>query len=120
MAAKKEESLLKQVAEGEKKEPEKKPTLKLKLYDSFLFDGDEVKEIDLSGLYDMTTRDMLAVDEQMLRRGYTGANTEVTRMYAVLTAARINKKPWEWCENMRARDAVRLKNVVSGFFYMAG
>lgn len=85
-----------------------------------MYDGVEVKEIDLSGLYDMTAEDMFAVDDQMRRRGYSGSNPEITRLYALLTAARINHKAWEWCNTMKARDAVRIKNIVSGFFYMLG
>lgn len=97
-----------------------KPSVVVKLYDPFIFDGQEVTEIDLSGLYDMTAEDMFAVDEQMRRFGYSGQNPEITRRYALLTAARLNRKPWEWCNRMKARDAVRIKNVVSGFFYMKG
>jgi hypothetical protein len=97
-----------------------KPVVIVKLYDSYLFNGEEVKEIDLTGLYDMTAEDMFLVDEQMRRRGYSGSNPEITRLYALLTAARINHKPWEWCNTMKARDAVRIKNVVCGFFYMQG
>jgi len=99
---------------------EEKPTLIIQLYDHYVFDGEEVKEINLSGLYDMTAEDMFAVDDQMRRRGYSGSNPEITRLYALLTAARVNRKPWEWCNKMKARDAVRIKNVVAGFFYMPG
>lgn len=97
-----------------------KPSLIITLYDPFVFDGTEVKEINLSGLYDMTAEDMFMVDEQMRRRGYSGSNPEITRLYTLLTAARINHQPWEWCNKMKARDAVRIKNVVAGFFYMPG
>lgn len=90
------------------------------LYDSYKYDGEDITEIDLSGLYDMTAEDMFAVDEQMYRSGFAGQNPEITRKYALLTAARINRKPWDYCNRMRARDAVRIKNVVSGFFYMRG
>lgn len=97
---------------------EKKPKLVIKLTESFLWDGEEVKEINLSGLYDMTAEDMFMVDEQMRIHGFSGMNPEITRRYALLTAARINRKPWEWLGRMKARDAVRIKNVVAGFFYM--
>jgi hypothetical protein len=97
-----------------------KQPLIVKLYDSYMFNGEEVKEIDLTGLYDMTAEDMFLVDEQMRRKGYSGSNPEITRLYALFTAAKINHKAWEWCNTMRARDAVRIKNVVSGFFYMPG
>lgn len=96
------------------------PKVIVKLYDPYIFDGVEVKEINLSGLYDMTAEDMFAVDERMRIHGYSGSNPEITRRYALLTAARVNHQPWEWCNQMKARDAVRIKNVVAGFFYMPG
>ncbi|SEU24345.1 hypothetical protein SAMN05443270_3777 [Lacrimispora sphenoides] len=96
------------------------PKVIVKLYDPYIFDGVEVKEINLSGLYDMTAEDMFAVDERIRIHGYSGSNPEITRRYALLTAARVNHKPWEWCNHMKARDAVRIKNVVAGFFYMPG
>lgn len=99
---------------------EEKPKVVVRLYDAFLWDGEEVSEVDLSGLYDMTAMDMFAVDEQMRIRGFSGMNPEITRQYALLTAAKINKKPWEWLNRIKARDAVRIKNVVAGFFYIVG
>lgn len=114
------EEMLKEAAASAASSPSEEPLLSVTLYDPYVFDDVEVKVIDLSGLYDMTAEDMFAVDEQMRRRGYSGQNPEITRLYALLTTARINHKPWEWCNKMKARDAVRIKNVVSSFFYMPG
>lgn len=113
--------LLKEIAGLAVSSDSEKPKLVIKLYDPFVFeDGVEVKEIDLSRLYDMTADDMFAVDDQMRRRGYSGSNPEITRLYALLTVARLNHKPWEFCNRMKARDAIRIKNVIAGFFYMPG
>lgn len=112
--------LLKEAAGQAASSDSEKPKLVIPLYDPFIFDGLEVKEIDLSRLYDMTAEDMFAVDDQMRRHGYSGSNPEITRLYALLTAARLNRKPWEWCNKMKARDAIRIKNVIAGFFYMPG
>ena len=94
-----------------------KPSLIITLYDPFVWDGEDVTTVDLSGLYDMTAEDMFVIDDQMRKRGFSGMNPEITRQYALLAAARINKKPWEWLNKIKARDAVRIKNVIAGFFY---
>lgn len=118
---KQNKNMLKEAAGQAASSDSEKPKLVIHLYDPFIFDdGMEVKEIDLSRLYDMTAEDMFAVDDQMRRRGYSGSNPEITRLYALLTAARLNRKPWEWCNKMKARDAIRIKNVIAGFFYMPG
>ena len=92
--------------------------LMVKLLNPFTFEGEEIKEIDLNGLYDLTARDMIQIEDMMLRNGYSGQNMELLSKYALLTVARALKKPWEFCDNMKCRDVIRIKNIVSGFFYM--
>ena len=98
----------------------KEELLKLTLGDPFLFDGEEVTEINLEGLFDLTAGDMCAIDRQMMARGYSGPRMDTTRQYAMLAAARVNDKPWEWLDEMRARDSVLLRDMVSAFFYVRG
>lgn len=94
--------------------------LKLKLGDPFLFDDMEVSELDLSGLVELSASDMCAIDRQMSVMGYSYARPEVIGQYAVLVAARVNKKPWEYCNNMKARDYIRLREMIRAFFYARG
>lgn len=94
--------------------------LKLKLGDPFLFEGEEVSEISLEGLFHLTARDMCMFDLQMMSKGYSGTRIDTTRQYAMLVAANINNKPLEWLEQMKARDSVRLRDMVSAFFYVRG
>ena len=90
----------------------------LTLGDPFLFDGAEIKEINLEGLFDLTAGDMCDIDRQMIAKGYSGARMEVTRQYAMLVTAKVNHKPWEFCNGMKARDSIRLKEIVTTFFYI--
>lgn len=107
-----------------KKEESKQETqeeiLTLPLWDPYTFEGEEIKEIKLDGMMDLTAGDLCDIDRQMNRMGYSGGNLEVTRQYAMLTAAKVNQKPWEYCNGMKARDSIRLKNVVTTFFYIRG
>lgn len=99
---------------------EEEKTLKLVLGDPFLFEGEEITEINLEGLFDLTAGDMCAIDRQMMARGYSGLRSDMTREYALLAAARVNKRPWEWLEQMKARDSIRLRDMVAAFFYARG
>lgn len=94
--------------------------LKLKLGDPFLFDGEEISEIDLSGLVNLSALDMCAIDRQMNAMGYSFARPEVTGQYALLVVARVNRRPWEFCNRMKARDYIRLRETVRTFFYARG
>lgn len=87
------------------------------MLDPFQFEGETVEKIDLNGLFDLTGRDLCQIDDQMVARGYTGQNMELTKQYALLTVAKVCGKPWEYAENMRSRDVIRMKNIISNFFY---
>lgn len=99
---------------------DRKEALKLVLGDSFVFDGEEVSEINLEGLFELTAGDLCAIDMQMMAKGYSGTRIDTTRQYAMLVAARVNDKPWEWLNRMAARDSVRLRDMVTAFFYVRG
>ena len=92
--------------------------LTLKLEEPFLFDGNRITEISMEGLMNVTAAELCAVDMQMAAKGYSGIRLETTRQYAMFLAAKINKRPWEFCNNMKARDTIRLRELVATFFYV--
>lgn len=96
----------------------KNPGLIIKLMTPFQFDGAKVTEIDLNGLYDLSAHDLIQIEGIMLRNGYSGQNMELTTKYALLAAAKAAGKAWEFCDEIKSRDAIRIKNIVTGFFYM--
>lgn len=91
--------------------------LKMTLSQPYKYDGEEIKELDLSGLLDLTARDLVEIDREMMRRGFSGARNELTRQYAMLVAAKIANKPYDYCDRMNARDSIRLKEYLVTFLY---
>ena len=89
----------------------------VKLIDPYEFEGKTIETVDLNGLFDLTGRDICQIDDQMLAKGYSGQGLELTEQYALSTVAKVCKQPWEYCDNMKARDVIRIKNIVSNFFY---
>ena len=93
--------------------------MRVKLEQPFMWDGAEVTEIDLNGLFDMTARDLCDVDREAARRGFGGGTrVEVSRVYAMLLSAKLNKKPYDWLDNMKGRDSVRLRETIATFFFL--
>lgn len=101
-------------------EEQEKIELKLNLYEPFLYDEIEITEIDLMGIFDLTGTDMCELDRQMMGLGYVGTRPDMTRQYAMLVAARVNHKPQDFCGRMKARDTIRLREMVAAFFYARG
>lgn len=92
--------------------------LKMKLATPYKFDGKEISELDLGGIMDLTARDLVELDTEMQRRGFYGSRTEMSRQYAMLVAAKVMDKPYNFCDGMSARDSIRLKETITTFFFI--
>ena len=84
----------------------------------YTFEEETFTEIDLSGLENITAADMIATQKQMTKGGTVDMLPEMSLQYACIIAARITGKPIEFFTGLPAREAVKLKNVVSGFIYV--
>lgn len=85
----------------------------------YTFEEETYTEVDLSGLEDITAADMIATQKQMAKGGSVDMLPEMSVQYACIIAARITNKPIEFFTGLPAREAIKLKNVVSGFIFGA-
>lgn len=93
-------------------------SLIVKFRKPFKFEGQEYKEIDLSGLDDLTAQDMVSVD-RILKRNSTGIDVmpEVSMEYALNLAAKAAKQPIEFFQALPPREAMKVKNRIMGFLF---
>ena len=94
--------------------------LLLKFNRPYNFEGTEYTEVDLSGLEDITAADMIRVQRAMTGSGTVEVIPEMTIQYACLMAAQVTGKPIEFFNCLPAKEAIKLKNMVTGFFYDEG
>lgn len=93
--------------------------LKLVLKTPVEYQGMQVTEIDLSGLRDMTGKDLNVVYDLYSNMGGSGiVMQETSLLFAQIIASRATGYPIELFNNMRAKDAVLLKNRVYRFFFL--
>lgn len=83
----------------------------------YFFEGKEYKEIDLSGIDNLTAEDMIAADKFMSKSGSFSVMPEMTLEYACFISARATSLPIEFFRRLPPRDAVKVKNKVTSFFY---
>jgi len=81
------------------------------------FEGETYTEIDLSGLDNLTAKDLINIDSAYVGQGGNPALTSLTLQYAIFVANIVTKKPLEFFDNLPAKDATALKNEVVHFFY---
>lgn len=83
----------------------------------YLFECTEYKEIDLSGLDDLSTDDLLTAENMYLKSGGTSINPETTLLYSLILAHIASDKPFEFFGKLPAKEAMKIKREVYRFFY---
>lgn len=89
----------------------------VKLSKSYKFEGKTYDSIDLSGMEDLTAADMIAAQKVLDRSGSFSFNPELSLEYACIIASKATSQPIEFYHGLRPKDALKIKNRVTGFFY---
>jgi len=86
----------------------------------YFFEDKEYEEIDLSTLEDMTATDMIAANKVLEKSGSFSFLPEMSLEYACIISARATKMPLQFFQRLHPRDAIKVKNKVTSFFYGEG
>lgn len=89
----------------------------LKFTKPYNFEGKEYTEVDLSGLESITARDMIEAEKLYGRTGGFSFIPEMSMGYAIMIATRASKHPIEFFQGLPPKDAMRVKNKVTSFFF---
>ena len=83
----------------------------------YKFEGKIYEKVDLSGLDDLTAADMIAANKVLDRTGSFTFLPEMSLEYACIIAARATKLPVEFFKGLHPKEAIKIKNRVTSFFY---
>ena len=83
----------------------------------YKFEGKLYDRVDLSGMEDMTAADMIAANKVLDRSGSFSFLPEMSLEYACIIAAKATKLPIEFFKGLHPKEAVKVKNRVTSFFY---
>ncbi len=92
-------------------------SLIVKLSKTYDFEGEKISEIDFSGLEDVTAKTMIKANKVLTASGDVQIMPESSLHYALIIAAECTQYPIEFYERLRPKDATKIKNTVTGFFY---
>ena len=107
------------IAEAAQQQPEEESTYVIKFRKPYVFEDQTYESVDLSGLEDMSARDMIQAQRTMEKSGSINVLPEMSLEYACIFAARATKLPVEFFQGLPPKEAIRLKNKVTNFFYGA-
>ena len=91
--------------------------LVLRFKKPYSFEGETYTEVDLSGLEDLSAADLCKVGKMVKKIDGVDPIAEMSLPYAIFMAARVTGKPLEFFQQLPAREAIKLKNLVAGFLY---
>lgn len=102
--------------DGEDTEPE---DLILRFAKPYKFGGQEYTEVDLSGLEDVTAGVLESVGKITAKKnpGMNPALLEMSMQFCNYLAQRVAKLPLEFFTGLPAKEAIKLKTMVTGFLY---
>lgn len=81
------------------------------------FEGKKYEKVDLSGLNDLTAKDLIEADKIFISSGQVAAMNELSVGYTCLLASRASNLPVEFFEKLPAKEAVKVKNAVGNFLF---
>jgi hypothetical protein len=83
----------------------------------YLYEEKEYTEVDLSGIEDLTVNDLADADKKFISSGQIATVNEMSVGYAAIIAATVTKKPVEFFNGLPAGEGIKIKNLVTSFFY---
>ena len=89
----------------------------IKLSKEYEFEGNKYNEIDLSKIEDLKSTDLDKIDKVYQNSGGMPLLAEMSRGYAMLVASEVTGLPKEFFDNLPAKESIRIKNVISNFFF---
>ncbi|MGN1130962.1 MAG: phage tail assembly protein [Ruminococcus sp.] len=82
------------------------------------FEGTTYKEIDLSGLDELTGKDIKLISKQYRRLGGSAMTKELDIEYLQLVAAKATGLPVEFFDELKAKDSTTVEVVVRNFLIL--
>lgn len=83
----------------------------------FVWEDNTYTGVDLSGLEDLSARDMISTQRMMERSGSINVLPEMSLEYACIFASKASGLPQEFFQSLPPREAIKVKNRVTSFFY---
>lgn len=92
----------------------------IKLSRTYEFEGEKIQELDFSGLENVTADDMIKANKVLASSGTVSVLPENDLHYTLIIAASATGHPIEFFKSLKPRDAIKVKNKVTSFFFGEG
>ena len=93
------------------------PESYVRFHKPYLFEGNHYAGIDLKAIEDLTAKDMCEAEKYLSKKGIISPLPEMTMEYIGFIANRATGQPIEFFILLPPKDATKVKNKVTSFFY---
>ena len=93
------------------------PESYVRFHKPYLFEGNHYAGIDLKAIEDLTAKDMCESEKYLSKKGIISPLPEMTMEYIGFIANRATGQPIEFFMKLPPKDATKVKNKVTSFFY---
>ncbi len=83
----------------------------------FIFEGKEYTEVDLSGIENLTGKNLMEVEKRLRAKGIASVTADLTADGLLMYAAEASKMPIEFFEQLPIREARKVKVRIMNFFW---
>ena len=81
------------------------------------FEGEHITQIDLSSLNELSADDLAYCEGLFQQMGNVDPTKEFNMRYCMIVAHRATGKPLEFFNGLKAKNAIKIKTVISNFLY---
>ena len=89
----------------------------VRLSTTYRFEDQDISEIDFSGLENLTAADMMKANKALASSGNFSVLPENDLQYTITLAVQVTDLPIEFYRQLKPRDAIKIKNKVTGFLF---
>ena len=93
------------------------PERDVRFHKPYFFEGNHYAGIDLKAIEDLTAKDMCEAEKYLSKKGIISPLPEMTMEYIGFIANRATGQPIEFFMKLPPKDATKVKNKVTSFFY---
>ena len=92
-------------------------SLVVDLSKEYNFEGEKISTIDFSGLERVNAKTMIKASKVLTTAGDIQLLPESSLHYTLIIASECTRLPIEFYERLNPRDAMKIKNTVTSFFF---
>ncbi len=84
---------------------------------TYHFEGKEISQLDFSGMENVTADNIIKANKMATTTGHSALLPEQDLYHTLLIGADVTGLPIEFFKQIKARDAIKVKNMVTSFFF---